>query len=76
MTTAADFCSQEFRKGWEEDPDNDGTVEDLLDAYIELYNDTVSKVPSDLHTGIHLCRGNFIGGRHFAEGKKKRKECY
>lgn len=22
-----------------------------------------------MHTGIHLCRGNFIGGRHFAEGK-------
>jgi methionine synthase II (cobalamin-independent) len=21
-----------------------------------------------MHTGIHLCRGNFIGGRHFAEG--------
>jgi methionine synthase II (cobalamin-independent) len=21
-----------------------------------------------MHTGIHLCRGNFIGGRHFASG--------
>lgn len=21
-----------------------------------------------MHTGIHLCRGNFIGGRHFSEG--------
>ena len=21
-----------------------------------------------MHTGVHLCRGNFIGGRHFAEG--------
>jgi methionine synthase II (cobalamin-independent) len=21
-----------------------------------------------MHIGIHLCRGNFIGGRHFAEG--------
>ncbi|KAK1689583.1 5-methyltetrahydropteroyltriglutamate-homocysteine methyltransferase [Colletotrichum godetiae] len=62
------FCSQQFRKGWEEDKDNDGTVEDLLDAYIALYNDTVSKLPEDMHTGIHLCRGNFIGGRHFAEG--------
>ncbi|GJC99172.1 5-methyltetrahydropteroyltriglutamate-homocysteine methyltransferase [Colletotrichum higginsianum] len=62
------FCSQKFRQGWEEDKDNDGTVEDLLDAYIKLYNDTVSKLPEDMHTGIHLCRGNFIGGRHFAEG--------
>ena len=63
-----DFCSQSFRKGWEEDSDNIGTVEDLLDAYIALYNDSVSKLPADFHTGIHLCRGNFIGGRHFAEG--------
>ncbi|KAI1074760.1 hypothetical protein F5B20DRAFT_562275 [Whalleya microplaca] len=62
------FCSNSFRKGWEEDKDNIGTVEDLLDAYIELYNDSISKAPADLHTGIHLCRGNFIGGRHFAEG--------
>lgn len=62
------FCSTSFRKGWEEDKDNIGTVDDLLDAYIKLYNDCISKVPADMHTGIHLCRGNFIGGRHFAEG--------
>ncbi|KAI2617866.1 UROD/MetE-like protein [Hypoxylon sp. NC1633] len=62
------FCSQDFRKGWEEDNDNIGTWEDLLDAYIKLYNDSIDKLPADLHTGIHLCRGNFIGGRHFAEG--------
>ncbi|KAI5917828.1 hypothetical protein F4810DRAFT_694865 [Camillea tinctor] len=62
------FCSQQFRQGWEEDKDNDGSVEDLLDAYIKLYNDSISKCPADFHTGIHLCRGNFIGGRHFAEG--------
>lgn len=63
-----DFCSQKFRDGWAADPDNIGTVEDLLDAYIALYNDAVAKCPPDMHTGIHLCRGNFIGGRHFAEG--------
>jgi methionine synthase II (cobalamin-independent) len=62
------FCSKDFRKGWEEDKDNEGTVDDLLDAYIALYNDSISKLPADFHTGIHLCRGNFIGGRHFAEG--------
>lgn len=62
------FCSKAFRQGWEEDKDNIGTVEDLLDAYIKLYNDSISKIPADMHTGIHLCRGNFIGGRHFAEG--------
>ncbi|KAK0386904.1 hypothetical protein NLU13_5217 [Sarocladium strictum] len=62
------FCSQKFRDGWAEDKDNIGTVDDLLDAYIGLYNDVLSQIPKDMHTGIHLCRGNFIGGRHFAEG--------
>ncbi|KAF4988217.1 hypothetical protein FGRMN_9900 [Fusarium graminum] len=63
------FCSQKFRDGWAADSNNIGTVDDLLDAYIKLYNDSLSKIPSDMHTGIHLCRGNFIGGRHFAEGE-------
>ncbi|OIW22911.1 UROD/MetE-like protein [Coniochaeta ligniaria NRRL 30616] len=62
------FCSDKFRQGWAEDSDNIGTVDDLLDAYIALYNDSISKCPADMHTGVHLCRGNFIGGRHFAEG--------
>ncbi|KAI1405080.1 UROD/MetE-like protein [Hypoxylon fuscum] len=62
------FCSKDFRAGWEEDKDNVGTWEDLLDAYIKLYNDSISALPADFHTGIHLCRGNFIGGRHFSEG--------
>ena len=62
------FCSEKFRKGWEEDKDNVGTVDDLLDTYVKLYNDSISQVPNDMHTGVHLCRGNFIGGRHFAEG--------
>ncbi|KAM7213216.1 hypothetical protein V8F06_011381 [Rhypophila decipiens] len=62
------FCSDKFRQGWAEDSDNIGTVDDLLDAYIALYNDCISKLPADFHTGVHLCRGNFIGGRHFAEG--------
>lgn len=62
------FCSKSFRQGWEEDKDNIGTVDDLFDAYVKLYNDCLAKVPADMHTGIHLCRGNFIGGRHFAEG--------
>ncbi len=62
------FCSDKFRDGWAADPDNIGTVDDLLDAYIKLYNDSIAAAPADLHTGVHLCRGNFIGGRHFAEG--------
>ena len=62
------FCSDEFRNGYEEDKDNVGTVDELLDAYIQLYNDCIKDTPKDMHTGVHLCRGNFIGGRHFASG--------
>ncbi|CAK7230113.1 hypothetical protein SBRCBS47491_007479 [Sporothrix bragantina] len=62
------FCSDKFRAGWAADKDNIGSVDDLLDAYIKLYNDSIKGLPADFHTGVHLCRGNFIGGRHFAEG--------
>ncbi|KAI1432520.1 5-methyltetrahydropteroyltriglutamate-homocysteine methyltransferase [Xylaria sp. CBS 124048] len=62
------FCSEKFRAGWAADSDNIGSVDDLLDAYIALYNDCMRDAPNDMHFGIHLCRGNFIGGRHFAEG--------
>lgn len=48
---------------------NDGeSSDDLFDAYIKLYNDCLSERPSDMHIGVHLCRGNFVGGRHFSEG--------
>jgi methionine synthase II (cobalamin-independent) len=40
----------------------------LFDLYIKLYNDCLSERPSDMHVGVHLCRGNFVGGRHFSEG--------
>ncbi len=62
------FCSDVFRNGYEEDKDNVGTIDELLDAYIQLYNDCIKDCPKDMHTGVHLCRGNFIGGRHFASG--------
>jgi len=51
--------------GFKEDGE-DSTA--LLDNYIKLYNDCISERPSDLHIGVHLCRGNFVGGRHFSEG--------
>jgi methionine synthase II (cobalamin-independent) len=40
----------------------------LLEAYIKLYNDSISSRPADMHLGIHLCRGNFAYSRHFSEG--------
>ena len=62
------FCSDVWRDGWKEDKNNSGEVDDLLDDYIQLYNDCIKDAPKDMHTGVHLCRGNFIGGRHFASG--------
>lgn len=54
--------------GWAKDPLNTKTADQLLDEYIELYNACISKRPSDMHVGVHICRGNFVNSRHFSEG--------
>ncbi|KAK3110445.1 hypothetical protein LTR53_015257 [Teratosphaeriaceae sp. CCFEE 6253] len=54
-------------EGWKKDEANTGTIDDLFDAYIHFYNDCFQR-PSDMHLGIHLCRGNFVNSRHFSEG--------
>lgn len=43
--------------GWKEDPANTQSAEDLLDAYIKFYNDCILGAPSDMHIGLHICRG-------------------
>lgn len=63
-----DFCSEKMLKGWEEDKSNTKTAEELLDAYIKCYNDSIEKHTSKMHFGLHICRGNFMGSRHFSEG--------
>jgi methionine synthase II (cobalamin-independent) len=55
-------------QGWKEDTSNTRTSDEMLDAYINLYNNCLSSVPEDMHIGLHLCRGNFVGSRHFSEG--------
>ncbi|KAF2733920.1 5-methyltetrahydropteroyltriglutamate-homocysteine methyltransferase [Polyplosphaeria fusca] len=62
------FCSEKMLSGWEKDTSNTVTASELLDLYIDLYNDCISKIPSDMHVGVHLCRGNFVNSRHFSEG--------
>ncbi|KAF2643878.1 UROD/MetE-like protein [Massarina eburnea CBS 473.64] len=62
------FCSEKMLQGWKTDTNNTVTADELLDLYIDLYNDCVSAAPADMHVGIHLCRGNFVGSRHFSEG--------
>ncbi|KAF3031915.1 hypothetical protein E8E11_001022 [Didymella keratinophila] len=62
------FCSEKMLSGWKEDKNNTVSADELFDIYIQLYNDCISKVPSDMHIGVHLCRGNFVNSRHFSEG--------
>jgi len=62
------FCSEAMISGWEKDPLNTYTTDELLAKYIDLYNDCISQIPSDMHVGVHLCRGNFVNSRHFSEG--------
>jgi len=62
------FCSEAMLEGWEKDEKNTRTADQLLDLYIKLYNDCISKRPADMHIGVHLCRGNFVKSRHFSEG--------
>lgn len=59
------FCSEKMIAGFKE---NGEDADALLDSYLKLYNDCISSRPSDLHVGIHLCRGNFANSRHFSEG--------
>lgn len=54
-------------EGWKKDPANTRSADELFDAYISFYNDCFQR-PSDMHLGIHLCRGNFVNSRHFSEG--------
>lgn len=50
-------------EGWKEDQRNKYSADELLDVYIKLYNDCISKVPNDMHVGIHLCRGTSAASR-------------
>ncbi|RDW79924.1 UROD protein [Coleophoma cylindrospora] len=62
------FCSEKMLKGWAEDKSNTKTPEELLDAYIKCYNDSIAMHVGKMHFGLHICRGNFMGSRHFSEG--------
>jgi len=62
------FCSEKMLAGWEADKSNTKTADELFNEYVQLYNDCLSKRPADMHVGVHICRGNFVGSRHFSEG--------
>jgi len=62
------FCSDSMLEGWKEDKENFQTAEEQFAAYIRFYNQCVGSRPKDFHMGIHLCRGNYVGSKHFSEG--------
>ncbi|KAI9754601.1 MAG: SAGA HAT/Core module component [Chaenotheca gracillima] len=62
------FCAVPAQKGYAADKTNSRTFDGLLDTYIKLYNDCLAARPADMHVGLHICRGNFVGSRHFSEG--------
>ncbi|CAJ2502174.1 Uu.00g095680.m01.CDS01 [Anthostomella pinea] len=59
------FCAEKMIAGFKQDGEDPDA---LLDTYVQLYNDCISSRPSDMHVGIHLCRGNFAYSKHFSEG--------
>ncbi|KAK5131327.1 hypothetical protein LTR08_000993 [Meristemomyces frigidus] len=61
------FCSEAMLEGWKADKENIQTADEQLDAYLRFYNDCFKR-PDDFHLGIHLCRGNYVGSKHFSEG--------
>ena len=62
------FCSEAMLEGWSKDTNNTTSAEELFDQYVKLYNACVAECPSDMHVGVHVCRGNFVNSRHFSEG--------
>ncbi|KAL1306345.1 hypothetical protein AAFC00_005060 [Neodothiora populina] len=61
------FCSEAMLEGWAADKGNTKTADEMFDSYVKFYNACFER-PDDMHLGIHLCRGNYIGSRHFSEG--------
>lgn len=61
------FCDEKMLAGWKADKLNKHSPDQQLDAYIRFYNECFKR-PSDMHLGVHLCRGNFVKSQHFAEG--------
>ena len=52
---------------WAEDVSNRRGLDELLDLYIDTYNDCLRVHKDRMHFGLHICRGN-DRSRHFSEG--------
>lgn len=63
------FCDET----WIETCKSEGVdLERLLELYIKSHNDAIKDLPSDLHVGLHICRGNFPNGVGLASGSYER----
>ncbi|KZT30667.1 UROD/MetE-like protein [Neolentinus lepideus HHB14362 ss-1] len=59
------FCDERMVSGMKALGDD---YETLLDTYVRAINTAVKGRPADMTVGVHMCRGNFTGGLHYAEG--------
>lgn len=59
------FCSSQFLNGCKIDGVD---TDELLTTYLESHNHFLRSKPKDLHTGMHLCRGNMAGSTHWVSG--------
>lgn len=64
-TNLAYLCDPDMRKAAEQERNED--LSTLPRKYAELINAAISKRPSDMKIGIHLCRGNYRS-KWFASG--------
>lgn len=63
------FCDET----WIETCKSEGVdLERLLELYVKSHNDALKDLPSDLHVGLHICRGNFPNGVGLASGSYER----
>lgn len=72
LMACADFCSKVMIDGYAADKSNTVSLDELFDTYVAHYNDCISAHRDKIHFGLHLCRGNFKGSRHFSEGSYDR----
>ncbi|OQV05998.1 Cobalamin-independent synthase, Catalytic domain-containing protein [Cladophialophora immunda] len=63
------FCDEEWIQACQKEGVD---LERLLELYITSHNDAIKDLPSDLHVGIHICRGNFPNGVGLASGSYER----
>ncbi|KIW82974.1 hypothetical protein Z517_02217 [Fonsecaea pedrosoi CBS 271.37] len=63
------FCDEEWIRTCQDEGVDLGR---LLELYVRSHNDAITDLPSDLHVGVHICRGNFPNGVGLASGSYER----